>query len=277
MTSIAQFEVFLRGEAKRTMSEVEINFKRLSFEKPELLDDVKVAVSHRLNTLYYEIQEFIAWLEDEVAEIRSKSGKVLLDDLENTNAKIRDFQELVSKLSLNFRNKQVFIGMKEHFLNKTLELDSELDQVREDLELFEKTFSKQKVKDMEESIYQTYDSIGNIKKKMEYLTLSNFPTQRPQLLALLQDFSAQLERHYYQSERLSKAFLVSRTMQALLKTKKNIEKLISQVKETNTSIWKQPLPAFELFQKHLIEDLESNLKMLGAAAEELEKIKKKAA
>lgn len=282
MTSITEFELYLKGEAKRSMYEIEADLKRLSPDKREIFDDLKVIISHALNTLYFEMLDFITWLEEENRKVRSRNIKVLIDDLRKDSDKVQDFQAYVSSLSAEgpaFRNKYVFQVVQQNLIKKTHDLAAELEQYLEELKYLEQELYNASVilKRTDEYLFATPEAVSRIKQKIDALDTFTFLSQKEGLASNLQFFSEQIGEQYQLLKKLQKVSALKRVLASLQLARKNLQNLAKTVLKTDPKDWKQAHASFEVFRKYLVEDLERTQKILAITAEDLQDAQKQLA
>ncbi len=282
MTSIEEFKAYLRTEGKRSLQQIEANLKLLSFNKPELLDDIKFSVIRALNTLYFEMLDFLTWLEQENKVVKSRNVKVLIDDLKKDIDKVRDFQEYVSTLSSKdaiFKNPDLFADVQQNLIRRTQNLASEVLQYLEEMDVLEKELTDTAVilKSVDNYLLQTPQLIGKIKQKIYPLSVETFVAQKGVLASSFDALSSQVQEHYRRLRQLRRVSSLRKVLAELQLGQDKLDNLAKTVRKTDPNNWKQPSLAFEEFKKQLLEDLEMSLKAFAAAVNILQEVQKQLA
>ncbi|MEK6939806.1 MAG: hypothetical protein AABX31_03695 [Nanoarchaeota archaeon] len=282
MTSIQEFESFLSWQAARSFHEIEINIKRLPPDKPEIFGDLKLAISHALNKLYFEMLDFLTWLEQENSVVNSRKVKVLIDDLRKDNDQVRDLQAYVSSLSTagpSFKNKSLFQVVQQSLIKRTRDIAAELEQYVEELKVLEQELygASAILKRAENYLFATPVMAERIKQKIEALDTTHFLSQKAVLASQIQFFSEQIEEQYQLLRKLRKVSALKRVLASLQLARNNLNTLAKTILKTDPKVWKDASASFEVFRKHLLEDLEGAQKILAVGAEDLDDVREQLA
>lgn len=282
MTSIEEFKAYLRTEGKRSLQQIEANLKLLSFNKPDLLDDIKFSVIQALNTLYFEMLDFLTWLEQENKVVKSRNVRVLIDDLKKDTDKIQDFQEYISTLSSKdaiFKNPNLFAEVQQNLIRRAQNLAAEVLQYLEEMDVFEKELTDTSVilKSVDNYLLQTPQLIGKIKQKIYPLRVETFLAQKEVLASSFDALSSQVQEHYRRLKQLRRVSALRKVLAELQLGQNKLDNLAKTVRKTDPNNWKQPSLAFEEFKKQLLEDLEMSLKAFAAAVNLLQEVQKQLA
>lgn len=136
MTSIQEFRKYLKREGLYSLAKTEEALKKISFEQIAKWNGLKLSFSHFLNTLYFEMLNFKVELEQEIKKTGSKTGKVLLSDLEKDMNLVLALREEVLATG-SFTNRELFALTQRKFLLKIKNLRKVLQDYVEDLQPFE--------------------------------------------------------------------------------------------------------------------------------------------
>ncbi len=277
MTSIEEFKDYLQTEAERDLHEIEYHLKKLTFGKAEQLEAAKVDISHKLNTIYFEMLDFLTWLEQENKVVRSRNVKVLIDDVKKDIDKVRDFQEYVATLSPKdaiFRNRELFINVQQNLLTRARNLASEILNYVEELDQLEQelTNTVSLLKGVDSFLLSAPESIGKLRQKIKVLRIESFSTQKENLAVAIQALSIQVNDRFKALQKLKKVSALTRLRAALQIAEENLNKLSKTVRNTDPKVWKQSGASFEVFKEHLLQDLEGTLKVFAVAAGDLKDV-----
>ena len=147
MTSVREFRKYLKETSIYSLSRMEEDLKKINPEEKDpqkfrheiaRWQGLKLALSHFLNTLYFEMLNFKIGLEHEMKKTKSKGGRVILIDLEKKMNQILAFREEVLATG-SFTNRELFGLNQQNFLLKMGNLRKVLRDYLEELQPFEKS------------------------------------------------------------------------------------------------------------------------------------------
>ncbi|GEM_PF-4476124 len=281
MTSIEEFRNYLQGEGRAVFSKIETAIRNLPFEKPELLLDLQALAAQELNNLYFEMLDFITWLEQEQKQVKSKTIRVLLDDLRKDSEVVRNFQHHLSTYSPQaavYKNRELFAGMQHNLIKITRNLAAEIAQYLEELDWVEKELLNSIVimKRIDNFLLQSDEVLTKVKLRIQASTLSTFPGQKLTFTSSLEYFTDELRDHYKRLQKLRKVSALPRVLAKLEIVMESITQLLRMIKKTNTSEWKDPA-AFEVFKKRRLEELDAVIKTIAIIVQDLQDAQKQIA
>ena len=277
MASIKEFRDYLHTEGLRSLYETEANLKRLSSSKR--WEDLKFISGQGLNTLYFEMLDFITWLEQEQKEIRSKTVKEFLNILRKDSEMVLDVRQEVLSTGSSFRNDELFRLALQRLLGLLHKVIKTVEKYEEDLLVLEQELLDTSVilKRVDDYILQTPEMIGKIRQKINKATYVDFPSQRVEIAAPLQYLSEQIEEQYQRLNTLKKVPALRRVLATVQLTKNSLADLAKTVSKTDPKIWKQSAASFEVFRDHLLKDLQGVQNYFRVIADDLQDVQKQLA
>ena len=279
MTSIEEFRDYLRTEAVHFLHEIETNLKKIPFPPSEKWDDFKFVSGQNLNNLYFEMIDFITWLEQELKQVKSKNAKELLGDLQKDAEMVMDVRQDILGIGSDFTNKERFMLIQQRLLrliNRLLEL---IEKYANQLKMLEQELLNASVilQRVDDYILHVPDVVGKIKQKINIVTVDNFPLQKESLIFSLKFFSEQVEEQAKLLKKLNKVSALQRVFATLDLAQNTLELLAKTVRKTDPTAWKDSTASFGVFREHLLKDLDGTLRIFAVTTKGLQVARKQLA
>ncbi len=280
VTSIEEFRDYLRTEAVRFLHEIELNLKKMPFPPPpERWDNFKFVSGQNLNNLYFEMIDFITWLERELKQVKSKNAKELLNDLQKDAELVMDVRQEILGIGSAFTNKELFMLNQQRLLrliNRVLEF---IERYANPLKVFESELLNASVilQRVDDYILHVPEVVGKIKQKINIMTVSDFLSQKESLISSLKSLSEQIEEQTNLLRHLSKVSALQKVFATLELAQNALDLLAKTVRKTDPRAWKESTASFEVFREHLLKDLDGTLKIFTVTAKGLQVARKQLA
>jgi|SRR3989338_5538178 len=270
MTSIHEFSIFLRNEGELTLRKMEISLAEITFSEVAKWDGIKLSLSHFLNNLYFEMLDFMTWLEQEFKYVQSKNVKALISDLKKDMEMVLHLREEVITTG-SFTRPDLFALVRQQLIQKIQDLRKALQDYVHELKVLEKELSSTSsvLQYSRGQILQVMAVLEKVKQRIEATAVSNFLSIRGELSASLQDLSGQLREEQRHLRKLREVTALKRALISLQLAKDNLEQFARAVSKTDPGEWKQSAVSFDYFKQHLLKQLEGTAQILAGSTEEL--------
>ncbi|HLD78924.1 MAG TPA: hypothetical protein VJA18_00015 [Candidatus Nanoarchaeia archaeon] len=270
MTSIHDFSIYLRNEGELTLRKMEISLRGLTVTEVSKWEGVKLSLSHFLNNLYFEMLDFMTWLEQEFKYVQSKMVKALISDLKKDLEMVLHLREEVITTG-SFTRQDLFLLIRQQLLQKIQNLRKALQDYVHELEVLEKELSSTSavLQYSKGRILQVLTVLEKVKQRIEATAVSNFLSIRDELSASLQDLSGQLQEEQRRLRKLREVTALKRALISISLAKANLEQFARTIQKTDPGEWKQSAVSFDYFKQHLLKQLEGTAQILAGSTEEL--------
>ena len=270
MTSIHKFSVFLRNEGELTSRKMEISLRGLTVTEVSKWEGIKLSLSNFLNNLYFEMLDFMTWLEQEFRYVQSKMVKALISDLKKDLEMVLHLREEVITTG-SFTRQDLFLLIRQQLLQKIQNLRKALQDYVHELEVLEKELSSTSavLQYSKGRILQVLTVLEKVKQRIEATAVSNFLSIRDELSASLQDLSGQLQEEQRRLRKLREVTALKRALISISLAKANLEQFARTIQKTDPGEWKQSAVSFDYFKQHLLKQLEGTAQILAGSTEEL--------
>ena len=270
MTSIHDFSIYLRNEGELTLRKMEISLRGLTVTEVSKWEGVKLSLSHFLNNLYFEMLDFMTWLEQEFKYVQSKMVKALISDLKKDLERVLHLREEVITTG-SFTRQDLFLLIRQQLLQKIQNLRKALQDYVHELEVLEKELSSTSavLQYSKGRILQVLTVLEKVKQRIEATAVSNFLSIRDELSASLQDLSGQLQEEQRRLRKLREVTALKRALISISLAKANLEQFARTIQKTDPGEWKQSAVSFDYFKQHLLKQLEGTAQILAGSTEEL--------
>jgi len=270
MTSIHDFSIYLRNEGELTLRKMEISLRGLTVTEVSKWEGVKLSLSHFLNNLYFEMLDFMTWLEQEFKYVQSKMVKALISDLKKDLEMVLHLREEVITTG-SFTRQDLFLLIRQQLLQKIQDLRKALQDYVHELEVLEKELSSTSavLQYSKGRILQVLTVLEKVKQRIEATAVSNFLSIRDELSASLQDLSGQLQEEQRRLRKLREVTALKRALISISLAKANLEQFARTIQKTDPGEWKQSAVSFDYFKQHLLKQLEGTAQILAGSTEEL--------
>ena len=270
MTSIHDFSIYLRNEGELTLRKMEISLRGLTVTEVSKWEGVKLSLSHFLNNLYFEMLDFMTWLEQEFKYVQSKMVKALISDLKKDMEMVLHLREEVITTG-SFTRQDLFLLIRQQLLQKIQNLRKALQDYVHELEVLEKELSSTSavLQYSKGRILQVLTVLEKVKQRIEATAVSNFLSIRDELPASLQDLSGQLQEEQRRLRKLREVTALKRALISISLAKANLEQFARTIQKTDPGEWKQSAVSFDYFKQHLLKQLEGTAQILAGSTEEL--------
>lgn len=280
MTSIEEFRDYLRTEAVHFLHEIETNLKKMPFPPPSgRWENFRFASGQNLNNLYFEMIDFITWLEQELKQVKSKNAKELLSNLQKDAELVLDVRQEILSIGSDFTNKDLFMLIQQRplrLINGLLEL---IEKYANQLKMLELEWLNASVilQRVDDYILHVPDVVEKIKQKINFVTVDNFLSQKESLISSLKFLSEQVEEQSKLLKKLNKVSALQRVFATLELAQNSLELLAKTVRRTDPTLWKESTASFEVFREHLLKDLGGTLRIFAVTTKGLQVARKQLA
>ena len=270
MTSIHDFSIYLRNEGELTLRKMEISLRGLTVTEVSKWEGIKLSLSNFLNNLYFEMLDFMTWLEQEFRYVQSKMVKALISDLKKDLEMVLHLREEVITTG-SFTRQDLFLLIRQQLLQKIQNLRKALQDYVHELEVLEKELSSTSavLQYSKGRILQVLTVLEKVKQRIEATAVSNFLSIRDELSASLQDLSGQLQEEQRRLRKLREVTALKRALISISLAKANLEQFARTIQKTDPGEWKQSAVSFDYFKQHLLKQLEGTAQILAGSTEEL--------